>query len=56
MQFLVNYIKQLFCNHDFVFEKQEWSRKTIGFRTYGNIYVKHATCTKCAYHKSWPLV
>ena len=44
MRWLVNYLRQIFCQHDWYIE--EWRMKT-DFRQGQKVYMR---CKKCGYH------
>nr|DAN98300.1 MAG TPA: Tat pathway signal sequence domain family protein [Caudoviricetes sp.] len=52
MRWLVNYIRQIFCKHDFVFD-EGWAEKTSDSGSFRKGIKVSCYCKKCSYHKSW---
>jgi hypothetical protein len=51
MRWLINYFREMFCKHDFVYAEEFSSRKSE-FGNRNGVRVS-ATCKKCGYHKSY---
>lgn len=53
MRFIINYIRECFCNHDFKYD-EEYCEELKYFQTIKTSGTKVSkTCKKCGYHKSY---
>jgi len=53
MRWIINYIRQCFCNHELEFENQDIR---IHYTSFDEGYLQtftSQTCKKCGYHKSY---
>ncbi len=53
MRWLINYLRECFCKHDFEITQQKQMRAWVkGWQKTDDIKVFYI-CKKCGYHKSW---
>lgn len=53
MRNIVNYLKNLFCKHEFEYEQAEQYKRTNNGEKYRHNILVSRTCKKCGWHKSY---
>jgi hypothetical protein len=53
MRWLFNYLRQVFCQHNFKFEEAKFDYYTRLGTKYTQAFVVSRTCEKCGWHTSY---